>query len=275
MDNLILILLATGGSGLLSAAVAGLFVLLPDRLRSRCLPHLVSFATGALLGAALMALVPHALEGADEQRLHAVGATLLAGIGLFFILEKFLLWRHCHTHECEEHGVTAQHVPTDHQRRQTSGTLVLVGDAIHNALDGVLIAGAVLADPHLGLVAALAIAAHEIPQEVGDFAVLLHAGMSRRKAFFWNLVVSLTAVVGGLVGYFALREALSVLPYVLALAAASMLYVAMADLIPGLHRRVDSRASLAQVFWIAAGVAVIVIAEQAAHGSGFFDFAVH
>ena len=270
MDNLILILLATGGSGLLSAAIAGLFLLLPGPMRSRSLPHLVSFATGALLGAALIALVPHALEGADADRLHAIGATLVAGIGLFFILEKFLLWRHCHTDDCEEHGVPGQHTPQEHHRRATSGTLVLVGDAIHNALDGVLIAGAVLADPHLGLVAALAIAAHEIPQEVGDFAVLLNAGMSRGKALFWNLAVSLTAVVGGVLGYFALREALAALPYVLALAAASMLYVAMADLIPGLHRRVDSRASLAQVFWIAAGVGIIVIAERAAHGAGLF-----
>jgi zinc and cadmium transporter len=268
MDKLILILLATGGSGLLSAAIAGLFLLFPDRLRNRSLPHLVSFATGALLGAALMALVPHALEGADEYRLHAVGATLVAGIGLFFILEKFLLWRHCHTDDCEQHGVAAHQTPQEHHLRATSGTLVLVGDSIHNALDGVLIAGAVLADPHLGLVAALAIAAHEIPQEVGDFAVLLHAGMSRGKALFWNLAVSLTAIIGGVVGYFALREAQAALPYVLALAAASMLYVAMSDLIPGLHRHVDSRASLAQVLWIAAGVGVIVIAERAAHGSG-------
>jgi zinc and cadmium transporter len=207
MDNLILILLATGGSGLLSAAIAGLFLLFPDRLRSRSLPHLVSFATGALLGAALMALVPHALAGADEDRLHAVGATLVAGIGLFFVLEKFLLWRHCHTDDCEQHGVGAHTTPQEKHLRATSGTLVLVGDSIHNALDGVLIAGAVLADPHLGLVAALAVAAHEIPQEVGDFAVLLHAGMSRGKALFWNLAVSLTAIIGGVIGYFALREA--------------------------------------------------------------------
>jgi zinc and cadmium transporter len=268
MDNLTFILLATGGSGVLSAAIAGLFLLFPDRVRSRSLPHLVSFATGALLGAALLALVPHALAGADEDRLHAIGATLVAGIGLFFVLEKFLLWRHCHTDDCEEHGVPGHAEPQEHHRRATTGTLVLVGDSVHNALDGLLIAGAVLVDQHLGLVAALAIAAHEIPQEVGDFAVLLHAGMSRGKALFWNLAVSLTAIIGGVVGYFALREALALLPFVLALSAASMLYVAMADLIPGLHRRVDSRASLAQVFWIAAGVGIIVIAERAAHGSG-------
>jgi zinc and cadmium transporter len=260
MNELVLILIATAGSGLLSAAVAGSFVALPDALRARALPHLVSFATGALLGAALLALVPHALEGADEDRLHAIGATLVAGIGLFFVLEKFLLWRHCHTDDCEEHGVG------EHHRRASSGTLVLIGDAIHNSLDGVMIAAAVLADPHLGLVAALAIAAHEIPQEVGDFAVLLHAGMSRRKAMFWNLAVSLTAVIGGVAGYFALREVQAVQPYVLAVAAASMLYVAMSDLIPSLHRKVDTKASLAQFFWITIGVLVIVLAERAAHG---------
>jgi zinc and cadmium transporter len=260
MELLGLIILATALSGALSAALAGAFLLVPAATRSRALPHLVSFATGALLGAALLALIPHAMEDADEERLHSIGIALLVGIGIFFVLEKFLLWRHCHVDDCDEH------VPHDGHRQATSGTLVLVGDALHNALDGILIAAAFLTDPHLGLVTALAIMAHEIPQEVGNFAVLLHAGMSRRRAFVWNLLVSLTSVIGGIAGYFVLSQALAILPFALALAAASMLYVAVADLIPGLHKRVDFKASLTQVLLIAVGVAVVALAESLAHG---------
>ena len=261
MDNLILIVLATGGSGLLSAAIAGLFLLFPDRLRSRSLPHLVSFATGALLGAALMALVPHALEGADQDRLHAVGATLVAGIGLFFILEKFLLWRHCHTDDCEQHGVGVHRTPQEHQRRATSGTLVLVGDSIHNALDGVLIAGAVLADPHLGLVAALAVAAHEIPQEVGDIAILLSAGYSRGRALILNVASAAAGLAGALLGFSTVSVVPGIRPYVLAFSSASMLYIAMSDLIPDLHRGTVDRNSLRQVLLIAAGIGTVVVFE--------------
>jgi zinc and cadmium transporter len=260
MELLGLIILATALSGVLSAALAGAILLVPAATRSRALPHLVSFATGALLGAALLALIPHAMKDADEDRLHSIGIALLVGLGIFFVLEKFLLWRHCHVDDCDKH------VPHDGHRQATSGTLVLVGDALHNALDGILIAAAFLTDPHLGLVTALAIMAHEIPQEVGNFAVLLHAGMSRRRAFAWNLLVSLTSVIGGIVGYFVLSQALAILPFALALAAASMLYVAVADLIPALHKRVDFKASLTQVLLIAVGVGVVALAESLTHG---------
>ena len=141
----------------------------------------------------------------------------------------------------------------------------MVGDALHNTLDGVLIAAAFLTDVHLGIVTALAIMAHEIPQEVGNFAVLLHSGMSRGRALLWNLITSLTAVVGGVVGYFALGAAISLLPYALAVAAASMLYIAVADLIPGLHRRVGLRSSAAQIALITVGIAVVAFAESHAH----------
>jgi zinc and cadmium transporter len=143
--------------------------------------------------------------------------------------------------------------------------LALAGDTLHNALDGVLIAAAFLTDFHLGIVTALAIMAHEIPQEVGNFAVLLHAGMSRARAFTWNVVTSASAVLGGVVAYYALRDALRVLPYALAIAAASLLYVAVADLIPGLHRRADPRASFAQVALMAIGIGVVAFAESHAH----------
>ncbi|MFO1455508.1 MAG: ZIP family metal transporter [Steroidobacteraceae bacterium] len=259
MNTLAAIVVFTLLGGVLSAAIAGLFLLLPERRRVQSLPHMVSFATGALLGAALLALVPHAVMGAGLFRVHDVGIALVAGIGLFFVLEKFLLWRHCHSEDFETHDAH------EHHRRQASGVLVLAGDAFHNALDGVLIAAAFLTDFHLGIVTALAIMAHEIPQEVGNFAVLLHAGMGRARAFALNVATSLTAVVGGVVGYFFLREAMGLLPYALAIAASSLLYVAVADLIPGLHRQSDTRASLMQVMLIGLGILVVSFAESHAH----------
>jgi len=225
---------------------------------------MVSFATGALLGAALLGLIPHAMIGAGSERVHEVGIALIAGIGLFFVLEKFLLWRHCHDDHCDEHAVDEHH-GHHHARRKASGSLVLVGDALHNVLDGVLIAAAFLTDVHLGIVTAVAIAAHEIPQEVGNFAVLLHSGMGRGRALAMNLLTSLTAVIGGVVGFYALGTALAALPFALAVAAASLLYVAVADLIPGLHRRVDPRSSVMQVLLIGAGIAMIAFAETQAH----------
>jgi zinc and cadmium transporter len=261
------IIFVTLASGVLSVLAAGLFLALPGRQREAVLPHLVSFATGALLGAALLALIPHAVLGAGSEHVHEVGIALIAGIALFFVLEKFLLWRHCHDDHCDthtvgDHGHAHAH---DAARRKASGSLVLVGDALHNVLDGVLIAAAFLTDVHLGIVTAVAIMAHEIPQEVGNFAVLLHSGVSRRRALALNLLTSLTAVIGGVVGFFALETAVRLLPFALAVAAASLLYVAVADLIPGLHRRIDPRSSVMQVVLISLGVAVITFAERHAH----------
>ena len=259
MNTLSPILLATALGGIASASLAGLLLWLPVAVRDRVLPHAVSFATGTLLATALVALVPHAIEGAGADQVHGIGLALLAGIAVFFVLEKFLLWRHCHTE-----AVESAHAHADHHHA-SSGWLVLVGDGLHNFVDGVLIAAAFLTDFHLGVVTTFAIMAHEIPQEVGNVAVLVHSGFTRRQALSWNVLSSLTAVLGGLVGWFALRGSLSVLPYVLAVAAASLLYVAVADLIPGLHRRTDLRASLAQVAWIAIGVGLVMFAESHIH----------
>lgn len=264
MNTLLWIIFATVVSGVLSCLAASLFLLLPARQRETLVPHMVSFACGALLGAALLGLIPHAVIGAGSDKVHEVGIALIAGIGLFFVLEKFLLWRHCHDDHCDEHAVDDHH--GHHRARQkASGSLVLVGDALHNVLDGVLIAAAFLTDVHLGIVTAVAIAAHEIPQEVGNFAVLLHSGMTRGRALAMNLLTSLTAVIGGVIGFYALGTALAALPFALAVAAASLLYVAVADLIPGLHRRVDPRSSVMQVLLIGAGIAMIAFAETQAH----------
>jgi zinc and cadmium transporter len=275
LTTLLWIILATTFSGVLSVLAAGIFLALPARARESALPHLVSFATGALLGAALLALIPHAVESAGIDNVHEVGIALIAGIALFFVLEKFLLWRHCHDDHCAEHPVGDVHAHEhghhghDHQhhqaRKKASGALVLVGDALHNVLDGVLIAAAFLTDVHLGIVTALAIMAHEIPQEVGIFAVLLNSGVGRGRAMVLNLLTSLTAVIGGVVGYFALEKTLAALPFALAVAASSLLYVAVADLIPGLHRRVDPKSSVTQVVLIGLGIALIAFAERQAH----------
>jgi zinc and cadmium transporter len=260
---LLWIITLTGIGGLVSVSAAGVFLLLPERARRRVMPHMVSFATGALLGAALLGLVPHAIEGVGPGRVHEVGVALVIGIGLFFVLEKLVLWRHCHTEDCETHP--SRHLSHDAQRDRASGLLMLTGDGLHNALDGVLIAAAFLTDLHLGIVTGLAIMAHEIPQEVGNFAVLLHSGMGRGRALVLNLLTSLTSVVGGVIAYFALSQALSVLPYALALAAASLLYIAVADLIPGLHRRMDAQSGVFQVLLMTLGVLLIALAERHAH----------
>jgi len=272
LNTLAWIVLCTLVSGVLSVLAAGVFLALPARQREGALPHLVSFATGALLGAALLALIPHAVLGAGSQRVHEVGVALIAGIALFFVLEKFLLWRHCHDDHCDTHPVGDTHSHGhnhaqvhDDARRKASGSLVLVGDALHNVLDGVLVAAAFLTDVHLGIVTAVAIMAHEIPQEVGNFAVLLHSGVSRGRALALNLLTSLTAVIGGVVGYFALETAQRLLPFALAVAASSLLYVAVADLIPGLHRRTDPKSGVTQVLLIGLGIALITFAERHAH----------
>jgi zinc and cadmium transporter len=232
-------------------------MLLPAARRDALLPHLVSSATGALLGAAPLALRPHAFDGGAGA--HGVGIALAGGIIAFFVLEKFVLWRHCHVDACEAHG------PQDHHRDRTSATLILWGDAIHNVLDGVLIAAAFLTNPHLGVVTTLAVFAHEIPQEVGDLAILLNGGMSRKRALLLNVAVSLTSVAGAVAAWFLLADALEWLPYALAVAAASFLYVAVADLIPGLHRRVDAKTSVQQVLLIGLGIAVIAVSHGLAH----------
>jgi zinc and cadmium transporter len=251
------VIFLTAISGGLSAFIAGGFMLLPARRRNALLPHLVSFATGALLGAALLALLPHALDSGAGA--HGIGIALAGGIIAFFVLEKAVLWRHCHVDACEAHG------PQDHHRDRASATLILWGDAFHNILDGVLIAAAFLTDPHLGVVTTVAVFAHEIPQEVGDLAILLNGGMSRRRALTLNVAVSLTSIAGAVIAWYLLAKALQWLPYALAIAAASFLYVAVADLIPGLHRRVDAKTSIQQVILITLGIVVIAVTHNLAH----------
>ncbi len=254
--------------GIASAAFAVAFLWVSEERSARILPHCVSFATGALLGAALLALLPAAIGGAGIGGAHALGLTLVLGLGVFFVIEKVVLWWHARDDEAESalgregHG----HAGHSHAHEHASGVLVLVGDSVHNALDGVLIASAFLANASLGIVTTLAVAAHEIPHRVGDFAILVHAGFSLPRALVLNLATGLASVIGAVAAYYGLREARGVLPYALAFAAAGFLYIAVAGLIPGLHRRADPRTSSIQVILIGLGIGVIALAERLAAG---------
>lgn len=228
--------------GLGGLLVASGVLLFTDTIRARLVPWLVSYAVGALLGVSLLAILPQALEGLPAPH---VFATLLAGILGFFLMEKLVLWRHCHTHGCEVH--------------ESAAGIIVVGDAFHNFVDGAVIAAAVMTSVPLGVSTAIAVAAHEIPQEVGDFAILLHAGYSRGRALMLNVLSAAAGAGGATVAVLALDKAPRLLPYCLALAAASFLYVAMADLIPGLHRGQTDASSVRQVLLVAAGIGTILV----------------
>ena len=253
--------------GIASAALAVGFLWVPEERSARILPHFVSFATGALLGAALLALLPQAMEGAGTAAAHRIGLALVVGLGVFFVIEKLVLWWHAQSRDEDARFDHAggDHAGHDHGRDRASGVLVLVGDSIHNSLDGILIAAAFLTSIPLGLVTTLAVAAHEIPHRVGDFAILVHAGLSRPRALLLNLATGLASVIGAVAAYYGLRQAMGMLPYALAFAAAGFLYIAVAGLIPGLHRRADPRTSATQVILIALGVAMIAWAERLTH----------
>jgi zinc and cadmium transporter len=221
-------------------AGAGILLLAKERLRPQLLPRLVSYAVGTLLGAAFLGMLPRALAGA---RSGAVLSATLLGLIFFFILEKWVLWRHCHQAECDIHS--------------SAGELILVGDAFHNFVDGFAVAAAFLASIPLGISTSLAVIAHEIPQELGDFAILLESGYTRSRALVYNLLSGATTLPGALIAYFALSALSAIIPYVLAVSAASFIYIATADLIPGLHRQTSPRSGLQQLVLLLLGVATI------------------
>jgi zinc and cadmium transporter len=267
VNLLILIIIFTAVGGVLSVMAAAVFLLLRDHHRNAVLPHGISFAIGALLAVAFWGLIPEAFAEVKPEQFQALSGTILAGILGFFVLEKMLIWRHCHYGSCEAHGEDGQGNDHAHSHEhshshgrsdaKSAGALIILGDSIHNFVDGILIAAAFLTDVQLGIVTSLAVAAHEIPQEVGDFAILLDSGYSRGKALFYNILASLTTVLGGVLAYFSLEDLHDSLPYFLALAASSFIYIAVADLIPSLHTKTDMKTSLQQIALIAAGVFLI------------------
>lgn len=242
-----LIVLATLAGGLVSVLLAATLALTVLR---RYANLMVSFAVGALLTAAFIGMLPHALEsGLPAEQ---VGAWVLAGLLGFFLLEKSTLWRHSHggdMHTCELKSV----VP-----------MVVIGDALHNFVDGVAIAAAFMVDTHLGIATAVAILLHEIPQELADFMVLLAAGLSRR-ALLLNLLSGAATVAGGVLGYFMLGDARPMLPIVLALAAASFIYIAVSDLVPHLQRQPGLGASALQLLLIGTGGVAVLLGHIMAH----------
>lgn len=247
--------------GVLSVLAAATFLLLSESFRKKLLPHMVSYAIGALLGAAFLALLPHALAHPAVSDLHDITLTVLIGILAFFLLEKLVLWRHCHAHDCEIHGEEDK----QHAHGAARGAMIMIGDGMHNLVDGVLIGAAFLTDIHLGIVTSIAVATHEIPQELGDFSILLHSGYSRGKALAMNIAASLTTVFGGVAAYYSLQGAEQFVPYILAVAAASFIYIAVADLIPGLHQRTEARVTAQQMALIVAGVASLYLAHSTLH----------
>ncbi len=271
--------------GVLSVLAASIFLLINDEYQKKLLPHTVSFAIGALLGAALLALLPHAITMNENVDFHDLGLTILVGLLGFFLLEKMVLWRHCHSSHCEVHSPSEVHAPSNkivsgevpspvethshthsHQHnKDASGTLIIIGDAVHNLVDGVLIAAAFMTDIDLGIVTALAVAAHEIPQEIGDFAILLNSGYKRGRALFFNVLASMATIVGAVIAYYSLQSMQHALPYILAIAASSFIYIAVADLIPGLHKKTELRETLQQITLIILGVTTIYWAHSTLH----------
>jgi zinc and cadmium transporter len=249
-------------SGVLGGIVSVLAAaLVAYQARPAAVPMLVSYSVGALLGAAFLGVLPHAFEAVGSAT--TIGTSVLAGLMFFFVVEKLVLWRHQHAPQWGEearamHDAHAGHHGVAHSR---SGTMIMIGDTFHNFVDGVLIAAAFLADVRLGFVTALAILAHEVPSEVGDFLVLLHSGYTRRQALLVNLLSSAAMVAGGLLGYLALNAVQEWIPSLLGFVAASMIYVAVADLIPGLHKRVDLRTTLQQVALIGLGIGTIAAVQ--------------
>jgi zinc and cadmium transporter len=257
MPTLAYIVAASRAGGALSIiAAAGTLALHPSWISK-----LVSFAVGALLGAVFLELLPHALETGSAE---TVMITVLVGLLLFFLLEKLVLWRHSHGDpELPDGPGAIAHAHTHGADGGRSGLMIVIGNSVHNFCDGVVIAATFIADFALGTTTALAIIAHAIPQQVGDFAVLMHSGYSRRRAFAYNLATGVATLAGGLAGYSALASMQQILPTVLALAAASLLYVAVADLIPSLHRHPAPAQTAVQVVLIGAGIAVIAIVHYA------------
>jgi len=229
-------------------------------LLSKVVEKMVSLSVGIMLSTSLLHALPEAFESGTDPR-HLFGA-LLAGLLAFFLLEKLAILRHSHHHEHDGHH---HHHGHDKQEAGRAGWMILLGDGMHNFTDGILIAAAFLANPQLGIVTGVAIIAHEIPQEIGDFIVLLNAGFSRTRAYVYNLLCSLLAVVGGLIGYYTLDKATNLIPFVLVFASSGFIYIAVSDLMPQMQRRATMRETIPQVLLIALGVVIVLFLTGSAH----------
>jgi zinc and cadmium transporter len=237
MDILYWILIATGVEGLV-ALTGALTLLMRKKLFAKVMVALIAFSAGALIGGAFFHLLPEALEMTNN--ILNVFIYLVLGLMLFFVMEKFLYWHHCHKYEgtCPVHPVSY---------------LILVGDGLHNLIDGLVIAASFFVSVPFGLITTLMILAHELPQELGDFAIMVHGGFSKAKALGFNFISQLTAVVGGIIGYFA-GSANGFVSYLLPIAAGGFIYISASDLIPELHKEKDAKKSIKSFLYFVLGV---------------------
>ena len=255
--TLLAILAATLMAGVGSVWLAAL---LGFGILARYTQHMLSLAAGALLATAFMHLLPEAFEsqvGPDQ-----LFTTLLGGLIFFFLLDKAELWHHGHEHHHAHH-----HDHDVHEHRHGGSWTILTGDSVHCFGDGVLIASAFVADMRLGVVAALAVLMHEVPHHMGDLAVLRQSSDNRRMALLKVSLAGALTAMGGIVGYFLVAQLEAYLPYFLAVASSSFLYVALADLIPQLQKKLSARETAAQIIWLAVGMGMVMLASSLAHGS--------
>ena len=232
-----------GSLGAITAA--GGFLLLSEKAQNLLTGILISYATGTLLAAALLGLIPEAIESAGNDP-YSIMLFVLVSILFFFFLEKIIIWRNCPDEDCDVHS-------------EAGGPLILLGDAFHNFTDGCVIAAAFLTDFTIGIAVSVAIIAHEIPQETGDFGILLHSGYSKKRAFISNALSSSTTIPSAIISYFVLGDLSAIIPYVLAISAASFLYIALSDLTPELHRKLGFKYSVRQLLLIILGIVTMMV----------------
>ena len=284
--TLVAIILATLAAGIGSVWLAALLMRLGLGGRSDSVgpQHLLSLAAGALLATAFMHLLPEAFE--SQAGAHDLFATLLVGVVFFFLLDKAELWHHGHEHSHAEtaahshahhahhdhghetghdHGHDHGHAHHHHHGPRSGGWAVLTGDSVHCFGDGILIASAFMADIRLGVIAAVSVLAHEVPHHMGDLVVLRQTSPNRRMALVKVSLAGAVTALGGVVGYFLVGQLQDFLPYFLAVASSSFVYVALADLIPQLQKRLTARDTVLQIAWLIAGMAVVTLVSRAAH----------
>jgi zinc and cadmium transporter len=249
--TIIWILVATLSAGVISIFAAAT---LSFKLLASMVESMVSFSVGILLATAFLHALPEAFSEPNTSQTHLF-SLLLGGILFFFILEKVSLLRHNHHHEGDGHD---HHEGHDAEEAGKSGWMILVGDGLHNFVDGILIAAAFIANPEVGILTAMAIIAHEIPQEIGNFMVLLNAGFSKERALFYNLICGLLAVVGGVLGYVFLEQSKAMIPYLLVFASSSFIYIAVSDLMPQMNKRLKIKESLKQLILILLGISLVL-----------------
>lgn len=252
MSTLAYILISVLIVSMISIVGALALVLEPKRLQKLQFA-LVSFAAGAMLGAAFLDLLPEAVEHSPDD----VFGTVLAGIVTFFVLETFLYWYHCHSQQCERHSYIRGEHKTHKHVKEPFTYLNLIGDGVHNFLDGAIIATSYIVSIPLGIITSLAVVFHEIPQEIGDFGILIYGGFTRTQALTYNLLSALTAVAGALIAFYFATTIENIKNWLVPLAAGGFIYIASADLLPELHQALNFKRAALQLLFFLLGIAVI------------------